>query len=123
MAVRELHVRPEVLAHFPDQGQYRWLELYGQGGIYGYGAISEREDLLELHVTLGRWGAGVRRELEGDVAWLREEARRLGKVRVMGIRADDKGGFDARLFKFARMFGFTEMCVFQTATLHLDKEV
>eukprot|EP00831_Metopus_contortus_P080877 TRINITY_DN8373_c0_g1_i1.p3 TRINITY_DN8373_c0_g1~~TRINITY_DN8373_c0_g1_i1.p3 ORF type:complete len:148 (+),score=33.53 TRINITY_DN8373_c0_g1_i1:47-445(+) len=120
MSVRELTARPDSLAHFPDQGKYRWLELHDKAGVYGHCAIGEREDLLELHITLTRWGGGIRRNLVQDVAWLKEEARRLGKARILGIRADDKGGFDARLFKFAHLFGFTEMCVFQTATLHVD---
>ena len=116
MAVRELDARPEAYAHFPDNGTYRWLELH-DGPAYGHAAIAERGDLLELHLSLHRWGAGVRRNLAGDLEWLKAEARRLDKTRIMGIRADGQGGFDERLFRFARLFGFTETCVFQTASL------
>ena len=116
MAVRELDFRPEAYAHFPDDGLYRWLELY-DATVYGHAAIAERDDVLELHLSIDQWGAGVRRHLEHDLKWLRAEARRLGKTRIMGIRADGEGGFDTRLFRFARLFGFTETCVFQTASM------
>jgi len=118
MAVREHDSRPAAYAHFPDDGTYRWLELH-DGSPYGHAAIAERGDLLELHLSLDRWGAGVRRNLAGDLKWLKEEARRLGKTRIMGVRADGDGGFDARLFRFARLFGFTETCVLQTASMDL----
>jgi len=107
------------MAHFPDNAQYRWLELHYHDETYGYAAVAERDDALELHVTLTRWGSRVRRSLSGDVTWLRSEARRLGKTRIMGIRANSREKFDPRLFKFARMFGFTETSVFQTATLNV----
>jgi hypothetical protein len=116
MAVRELDSRPEAYAHFPDNGVYRWLELHGDT-VYGHAAFAERGDVLELHLSLHRWGAGVRRGLAGDLAWLKQEAGRLGKTRIMGIRANGEGEFDGRLFRFARLFGFTEMHVFQTASL------
>lgn len=116
MAVRELDSRPESHARFPDDGSYRWLELHDDV-VYGHAAFAEREEFLELHISLHEWGSTVRRNLKGDLEWLKTEARRLGKKRIMGIRADDKGEFDGRLFKFARLFGFTDMYVFQTASL------
>ena len=114
MAVRELDSRPEAYAHFPDDGRYRWLELR-DGSVYGYAAFVERDDWLEGHLRLERWGPGVLRTLRRDFEWFKEEARRLNKKRVMGVRADERGGFDPRLFKFARLLGITETCVFQTA--------
>ena len=117
MAVRELDTRPEAYAHFISDGRYRWLELHDGDGPYGYCAIAERDDALELHISLVRWGARVRRNLKSDFEWLKIEARRQGKKRIMGLRANDQGKFDARLFKFARLFGFTDMCVFQTASM------
>lgn len=119
MPVRELDSRPEAYSHFEVEDRYRWLELYDGGEVYGYCAIAERSEALELHLSLTSWGARVRRSLRGDVEWLKSEARRLGKMRIMGIRADNKGEFDDRLFKFARLFGFTDMCVFQTACLNV----
>jgi len=120
MAVRELCNRPDVLSNFPATGEYRWLELHDAAQVYGYSAIVEHDDMLELHVTLIQWGRSVRQNLAMDVEWLKAEAQRLGKSRIMGIRADDQGQFDARLFKFAGLFGFTEMHTFQTATLRVD---
>ena len=120
MSVRELATKPEAMDHFPNDRRYRWLELYLDGEVYGHAAIAEQDDVLELHVTLTSWGSRVRRSIRGDVAWLKSEARRLGKTRIMGIRANGQGVFDPRLFKFAQLFGFTEMCVFQTATLSVD---
>ncbi|WP_319541557.1 hypothetical protein [uncultured Pseudodesulfovibrio sp.] len=122
MPVRELLLRPEVLSGFPETGKYRWLELYDKTNVYGYSAIAEHEDMLELHVTLVQWGKCVRQSLEQDVTWLKGEALRLGKRRIMGIRANDQGQFDGRLFKFAGLFGFTEMHTVQTATLRVDSE-
>ncbi|MBG0790355.1 MAG: hypothetical protein H0S80_07660 [Desulfovibrionaceae bacterium] len=118
MAVRELDARPAAYAHFPDTGEYRWLEL-GDGAVYGHAAFAEREDRLELHLSLTRWGGGVRRSLAGDLDWLKQEARRLGKARIMGVRADGEGRFDERLFRFARLYGFTETHVFQTASMEV----
>lgn len=118
MAVRELDFRPEVYAHFPDNGQYRWLEL-ADTVAYGHAAFAERVDFLEMHISLNRWGPAVLRNLKADFEWLKAEARRLGKKRITGIRADDKGEFDKRFFKFARLYGFMETCVFQTASIDL----
>lgn len=120
MAVRKLEHRPEELFNFPETGKYQWLELHNATKVYGYSAIAEHDNMLELHVTLVRWGRDVRENLEEDVEWLKEEARRLGKSQVMGIRADDRGQFDPRLFKFAGLFGFTEMHTIQMATLRVD---
>lgn len=122
MAVRELKNRPESMAHFPNDGRYRWVELFNDEGTYGVAAFAERGDALELHVTLTRWGACVVRSVRGDVNWLKKEAKRLGKARIMGVRVNGSGEFDPRLFKFARLFGFTDMCVLQTATITLDSE-
>lgn len=120
MSVRELSKKPESMAHFPDNGRYRWLELHCHGEVYGHAAVAEQADALELHVTLTGWGSHVRRSLREDVKWLKSEARRLGKTQIMGVRANGQGVFDPRLFKFAKLFGFTEMCVFQTTTLSVD---
>nr|WP_321259751.1 hypothetical protein [uncultured Pseudodesulfovibrio sp.] len=120
MAVRNVEHRPEELSNFPETGKYRWLELHDAAITYGYSAIAEHDDMLELHVTLVRWGRNVRKNLGEDVKWLKAEAQRLGKSRIMGIRADDRGQFDPRLFKFAGLFGFTEMHTIQTATLCVD---
>jgi hypothetical protein len=38
----------------------------------------------------------------------------------MGVRANDQGRFDEKLFRFARLYGFGEMCVFQTVSLAVD---
>ncbi|NDV18142.1 hypothetical protein GO013_01750 [Pseudodesulfovibrio sp. JC047] len=117
MAVHEIPDRPEILSHFPDNGLYRWLELGDGRQVYGYAAIAEHEDMLELHLSLVHWGGHVRRHLGEDVEWLKGEARRLGKQRVMGIRADENGTFDTRFFKFAGLFGFGETHTIQTTTL------
>lgn len=118
MAPRELDARPEAYAHFPDDGGYRWFELRDHG-IYGHAAVAERGDALEMHLSLARWGPGVRRALAADLDWLKGEARRLGKARILGVRADADGRFDERLFRFARLYGFTETCVIQTAGLYV----
>jgi len=117
VSVREIGDKPEVMSHFPDC--YRWLELHDRGDVYGHAAVAERGDDLELHVTLHRWGPQVRRNVAGDVNWVKEEARRLGKKRVMGVRASCEGEFDSKLFRFAALYGFTEICVLQTASMNV----
>lgn len=120
MAVTELRTRPEPMASFPDDGTYRWLELDDGDGPYGVAAVAPRPEYLELHLTVTRWGPGVRRAVARDLEWLKGEARRLGLPRIMGVRADGEGRFDPSLFRFARLYGFTETCVFQTASLDVD---
>lgn len=121
MSVLEQSEKPECMAHFPD-GRYRWLALHDHGVSYGHAAIAERGDDLELHVSLTRWGPAVRRRLQGDVAWLKGEAGRLGLKRILGVRADSHGGFDAGLFRFAKLYGFTDACVVQTVALSVVDE-
>lgn len=118
MSVREIVEKPEIMAHFPDG--YRWLELSGAKKVYGYGAILRRDENLETHLSLLHWGPKVVRSLWEDLDWLKGEARRLGLKRILGIRADNKGEFDPKLFRFARMYGAEEVCVFQTISLNVD---
>ncbi|WP_316896297.1 hypothetical protein [Pseudodesulfovibrio indicus] len=120
MAVRELDARPEAMGSFPDDGTYRWLELGDTNGPYGVAAIAPRAEYLELHLTVTRWGPGVRRGVARDLEWVKDEARRLGLPKIMGVRADGEGRFDPNLFRFARLFGFTETCVFQTASMNVN---
>ncbi|WP_319582903.1 hypothetical protein [uncultured Pseudodesulfovibrio sp.] len=120
MSVIETSLRPPLLATFPENGPYRWLELADENGLYAVCAIATRPEYLELHITMTRWGPRTRRSLSHDLDWLKDEARRLGLPRIMGVRANDKGQFDEKLFRFARLYGFGEMCVFQTASLAVD---
>lgn len=118
MSARELDRQPEELAHFPDD-RFRWLMLHDKETPYAYCAFAEYRDTLEIHVSFVRWGPRVRRCVHGDVAWLKQEARRLGKNRIMGVRIDGSGEFDPNLFRFASLYGFTDQCVLQTATLEV----
>ncbi len=118
MSVREIGRKPDTMSHFPDD-TYRWLELHDCGDVYGHAAVAERGDALELHVSFLRWGPQVRRNVRNDVEWVKEEARRLGKKRIMGVRANGEGSFDPKLFRFATLFGFIEKAVFQTVTMRI----
>ncbi|QJB56187.1 hypothetical protein [Pseudodesulfovibrio sp. zrk46] len=120
MSVRELVIKPDELAHFPDGAGYRWLELFDPVGSYGHAAICQRKAMLELHVSLTRWGPNIRRSMVSDVEWLKGEGRRLGVSRITGMRADASGVFAPELFRFARLFGFSEQSVVQFATMELD---
>lgn len=102
MAVRVLDARPEAYAHFPDNGRYRWLELHDRDTVYGHAATADRDDAMELHISLLQWGPGTNRQLFGDFEWLKEDAKRLGKAKIIGIRANDEGIFDKNLFRFAK---------------------
>lgn len=119
MSVRETERKPKSMAHFPDEG-YRWLELHENGSVYAHAAIRKRGDVLEGHMTFTRWGARVRRHVGKDMAWFKKEARRLGVKKIMGIRLDGDGEFDPKLFRFARLFGFDEVCTIQTAACSLE---
>lgn len=120
MSVRDSDQRPMAMAHFPD-GEYRWLELHHQGEVYGHAALAERGNDLELHLTLTRWGPQTRRRLAEDAAWLRAEAARLGKTRVLGLRACAADSYDPKLFRFARLYGFGQAWVLQAAAMELDR--
>jgi len=120
MAVRVLDARPEAYKHFPDNGMYRWLELHDRGNIYGHAATADRDEAMEMHISLNQWGPGTIRQLAGDFEWLKMDAKNMGKSKIIGIRANDRGKFDAKLFRFARLFGFSEFCVYQTAAIILD---
>jgi hypothetical protein len=102
------------MVHFPENDNYRWLELSDDIGAYGHAAFKERGDALEVHLTLARWGPSVRRQVRDDSLWVKKEAKRLEKRKILGVRADTSGNFDPNLFRFARLFGFTNFCVLQT---------
>jgi len=120
MSVRETTGKPEAMAHFPD-GRYRWLALHSQGEPYGWAAIAENGPDLELHLTFAHWGPSVRRHVREDLEWLKAEALRLGKERIVGVRIDGEGRFSPELFRFARLFGFEDRLVLQTVALDLGK--
>lgn len=120
MAVREMPDCPACMAHFPQNDGYYWLELSDDAGVYGHAAFRERGNDLELHLTLARWGPGVRRHVRADAEWVKSMAKQLGKKRILGIRADTTGQFDAALFRFAALFGFTDFCVLQTMALEVE---
>jgi len=120
MSVKELTQKPEAYAHFTMEERYRWLELHENGSAYGYAAIAERDDALELHISLDRWGTKVLRLVQEDLKWLKQEARRLNKKQIMGIRANGEGEFDKNLFRFAHLFGFTDFCVYQTVSFKIE---
>jgi len=120
MSVRELDIKPDCMSHFPDNAGYRWLELHDKGEVYAHSAICKRNTMLEVHATFSRWGPQVRRLVYNDIEWLKSEAKRLGVQSITGIRADSKGVFDPKLYKFAQIFGFTEKSLLQMASLPLD---
>lgn len=106
------------MSHFPDQ--YRWVELSTDGVTYGHGAFARRDDTLEIHITLHDWNSAVRRDLSDTLEQFKEEARRTGVKRIMGVRCCSEGSFDPKLFRFADMYGFTDHMVIQTASMQLD---
>lgn len=123
MSVKERSVKPDCMAHFPDGDGYRWLELRDDKGVYGHAAIKERDDALELHLTLARWGPSLKRKMHHDIEWFKKEAVQLKKRRLMGVRADGDGKFDSSLFRFAKLFGFNDFCVLQTMSMDIATDV
>lgn len=113
MSLHMLEHKPRLYAHFPD-APYRYCQLYNRDGTYGFAAIAEHSDAIELHLEMVRWGPKVCRSLRRDAAWLRRQAARRGKKRIVGIR-QETGELDPRWPKFTRMFGFTGQAVMQTA--------
>jgi hypothetical protein len=116
MSVRFLDGPPEVHAHYAAD-TYGFLELSDRDGVYGYAAICEHEDCLELHLEVVRWGPRARQALARDLEWLRREARRRGKSRIIGVREEPGAEPDPRWARFTRIYGFTGQRVLQTAWL------
>lgn len=118
MSVRELASRPGSMAHVPDCG-YRWLELWQDDAIYGHAAIRELEDAVELHLEMHSWRKSVFLELRRDLDWLRAETRRLGKARILGMRAGHGADVDEKLCRFAGLMGFGNMLTIQVMELRV----
>ena len=106
----------EAYAHYPAD-RYGFLELSDQAGTYGYAAICEHEDCLELHLEVVRWGPRTRLALARDLDWLRAEARQRGKSRIIGVREEPGDEPDPRWARFTRLYGFTGQRLLQTAWL------
>lgn len=98
----------------------RCVELVDEGGPYAAAAIGEHPDCLELHLVVLRFGPATVRALRADLEELKQEARRLGKGRIVGLRVEDGPAPDPRWPKFTRLFGFTGQRVLQVAELGLD---
>ena len=116
MSLRRVCPAPERLAYLPDLPRYRFYELYDGKGVYGWGALAEASDNLEVHLELCRFGPRTLRALQNDAAWLRAEASRLGKTHVLALRAD-LAVPDPRWPKFTRLMGFTGQAVVQVARM------
>lgn len=116
MSLRRVFPAPERLAYLPDLERYRFYELFDSRGVYGWGALAEASDNLEVHLELCRFGPRTLRALQNDAAWLRAEAARLGKTHVLALRADMTVP-DPRWPKFTRMMGFTGQAVVQVARM------
>ncbi|MGE4505211.1 MAG: hypothetical protein AB7D51_07670 [Desulfovibrionaceae bacterium] len=115
-------VPPPVFAHFPAR-EYLWLRLADERGEYGWAALAQRGELLEVHLELTRWSVSVRRTLAGDAARLRAWARRRGVRRMVGIKEEaDAAAPDPRWPKFTRIFGFAGHTLVQTAVAELGGE-
>lgn len=110
--------KPSVFGHFPD-GKYVYYNLYNDQGGYGLGAVAEHADALEVHIEISRWGPKVARSVMGDAAWLRHEAGRRGKQKVVGVKQED-GPLDTRWPKFTRLIGFTGHSIMQTAFMEAE---
>ncbi|MGE4292679.1 MAG: hypothetical protein AB7E32_10770 [Desulfovibrio sp.] len=127
MSVCPLLLAPACHAHYP-MSEYLHLRLFDEAGTYGYAAVAEREDCLELHLEMTRWGPQARRGLARDLEWLKARARALGKLRITGIRQEPgvpDGSLprpDPRWPKFTRLYGFSGQCVLQAAFLELEPE-
>lgn len=118
MSVRFHARRPGCFTHFPA-GQYDYCELFKEDGGYGFAALAEHADSIELHLELTRWGPQVCRSLMRDAAWLQGYAARRGKRRIVGIR-QETGKPDPRWPKFTRLLGFTGQTVLQAAFCEVE---
>lgn len=107
---------PEPLAYLPEPERFRFFRLFDARGDYGCGAVAESGDSLEVHLEVSRFGPRTLESLREDTAWLRSEARRLGKSRILALRADQDVP-DPRWPKFTRLLGFTGHAVVQIARL------
>jgi len=119
MSLRRVCPAPERLAYLPELSRYRFYELFDGRGVYGWGALAEASDNLEVHLELCRFGPRVLESLQDDAAWLRQEAARLGKSHVLALRAD-LATPDPRWPKFTRLMGFTGQAVVQVARMEAE---
>lgn len=114
MPVREVSQRPVEYAQMPDG--YLWLECFDEKGVYGVAAVRPVAEVLELHMSARRWGAGVLRSLRGDLDWLRGWAGRRGISEIVVFRTED----DARWRRFVELLGFGGYSTVQVARMEVD---
>ncbi len=106
--------------YLPDPGRYRHFILFDDRGVYAAAALAEHPDSLEVHLEVLRFGPGVVRSLRADVRQLIDMARRLGKSRIVALRAEQGDHPDPRWPKFLRLLGFAPPHLWRTSELRVD---
>lgn len=127
MSVHVVEECPERLRALPSSRRYRWLRLRDSAGEYGQAALAESGECLEVHLEMVRWGPQAMRSLRNDMHWLHNEARRLGKSQILGIKgaaeADDPEKallVDEVWVRFTKALGFAEHGLLHTAILPVE---
>lgn len=110
---------PPTFRSFPAPERYEWYRAEDEDGLFAYVALAEAGEAMELHLEAVRWGPKARRAMESDLEWVKAEARRRGKRRLLGLKAEEGHVPDPRWHKFVGLFGFENVAVVQTATLNL----
>jgi len=120
MAIHPVETAHSALQGLNPKERFRFFELADERGPYAAAALAEHPDCLEVHLEVLRFGPGVVRALQADMAELKDMARSLGKSRIVGLRMENGTEADKRWPKFTRLFGFTGQRVYQAAELKVD---
>ncbi|GAB7023766.1 hypothetical protein [Salidesulfovibrio brasiliensis] len=110
---------PQPFQGFPSPERYEWFRAEDEEGLFAWVALAESGEDMELHLEAVRWGPQARRSMTSDLEWVKAEARRRGKRRLIGLKAEAGQHPDPRWAKFVGLFGFGNIGVVQTATLEL----
>lgn len=119
MSLVRIDSPPEPFAGFPSPERYEWYRAEDEDGLFAFVALAEAGESMELHLEAVRWGPKARRAMEKDLEWVKAEARRRGKSRLLGLKAEEGHVPDPLWHRFVGLFGFGNVAVVQTATLNL----
>lgn len=119
MTIVPLATPPEPFATFPHPERYEWYRLDDEDGPVAYAALAESGEAMEMHLEALRWGPQAKRTMNSGFQWVKEHARKQGKKRIIGLKAEHGTRPDPRWPKFVGLFGFGNNAIVQTATLEL----
>jgi len=118
MLIRQEQVPPP-FREFAHRQRYEWYRAEDERGLYAWLALAESGEDMEMHLEAVRWGPQTLRSMRTDIERVKEKARRRGKIRLLGFKAEQGTEPDPRWARFVGLFGFGGHAVIQTAALEL----